>query len=296
VEAADVRAPLLCISLLHQKKTTKNPPHNGFQGVLQSMSRFIAAALLLEGVLGGAGGHITWLPLGDSITWGCGNGVEPHDPNGGCEEDAGSYRIPVAQALEQWNVSVTTVGTRFAGPASQPDAWKHHEGHPGWRTSQIEAISANWTTFNPDIITILLGTNDLKSTPSSILADMDRLLNTTRTTLPNAMIFVASILDVPSGQKKANQVGLNKGLPDVVRKWGANGMVHYVPLAENTTGVCGDDKHTFSIGDGVHPNAMGHLRVAAVFARSITQVICPDYHPDRGCAPQLSPSIRPRSS
>jgi lysophospholipase L1-like esterase len=274
-----------------------------FASFTSSFLRVIIAAALLEGVCGAAGGHITWLPLGDSITWGCGNGVEPHVPDPGdgggkgCEADAGSYRIPVAQALEQWNISVTTVGTRFAGPASQPDAWKYHDGHPGWKTSQIEAISVHWTAFNPDVITILLGTNDLKSNASLILADIDALLNTTRKSLPNAAIFVASILDVPhsigGGRNKANQVGLNKGIPDVVSKWGATGMVHYVPLSENTTGVCGDDKHTFSIGDGVHPNPMGHLRVAAVFARSITQVLCPGYHPDKGCAPQIRPPPTP---
>jgi hypothetical protein len=80
--------------------------------------------------------HITWLPLGDSITWGCGNGILPHfDPPGcratrkhlndcGCEMDAGSYRIPVAQALEQWNITTTTVGSLTSGPASSPAAWK----------------------------------------------------------------------------------------------------------------------------------------------------------------------------
>ena len=35
-------------------------------------------------VAGASGLHITWLPLGDSITWGCGNGVLPHFEPPGC--------------------------------------------------------------------------------------------------------------------------------------------------------------------------------------------------------------------
>ena len=105
-----------------------------------------ACHLLVGGV---CGLHITWLPLGDSITWGCGNGILPHvDPPGcratrahlnecGCERDSGSYRIPVAQALEQWNITATTVGSLTAGPASSPTTWQHHEGHPGWTIEQV---------------------------------------------------------------------------------------------------------------------------------------------------------------
>ena len=48
-----------------------------------------AAHLLLSALLGlfdvARASHFTWLPLGDSITWGCGNGVLPHEPNDGCE-------------------------------------------------------------------------------------------------------------------------------------------------------------------------------------------------------------------
>jgi hypothetical protein len=83
----------------------------------------------------------TWLALGDSITWGCGNGFLPHEPNDGCEADAASYRIPTAQALEQANITITTVGTRTAGPASSPPSWRNHEGWPGYRIDQLNATA-----------------------------------------------------------------------------------------------------------------------------------------------------------
>jgi hypothetical protein len=57
----------------------------------------------------------------------------------------------------------------------------------------------------------------------------------------------------------------------------------YVPVAENTVGVCGDDKKTWSIGDGVHPNAPGHMRVGSVFALWMRNTLCPNHTPDRSC-------------
>ena len=63
----------------------------------------------------------------------------------------------------------------------------------------------------------------------------------------------------------------------------AGDKFHYVPLYENTTLVCGDNKHQYSIGDGVHPNAFGHLHVAGVFARTIASTLCPNHRTDQTC-------------
>ena len=141
--------------------------------------------------------HITWLPLGDSITWGCGNGILPHVKNG-CERDAGSYRIPVAQALEQWNITTTTVGSLTAGPTSSPAVGQHHEGHPGWTIEQVASISAQWTKTKPDVITIHLGTNDNREPSASAVASLRALLGTIDAALPTADVFVASILRMPA--------------------------------------------------------------------------------------------------
>ena len=68
---------------------------------------------------GAAPRNILWLPLGDSITWGC-NGPTIQD----CHSDTGGYRVPLAMALTQHplgpptNVgfNVTTMGTLETGP------------------------------------------------------------------------------------------------------------------------------------------------------------------------------------
>lgn len=230
--------------------------------------------------------HFTWLPLGDSITWGCGNGYLPHEPNDGCEADAASYRIPTAQALEQANITITALGSRSAGPASSPLAWRSHEGHPGWRIDQLTAIAPTWAALAPQVVTTLVGANDCLQGDggAAAIARMAALLNTTAALLPSAKVLVGSMLDVPSGPAKDCQVALNAALPALVKSVdGGRGNLVYVPVAENTAGVCGDDKVTWSIGDGVHPNAGGHARVASVFALWMRGALCPGYHVDRPC-------------
>ena len=237
----------------------------------------VASSFLVASV---NGLRITWLPLGDSITWGCGNGILPHVEPAGCERDAGSYRIPVAQALEQWNITTTTVGSLTSGPASSPAAWQHHEGHPGWTIEQVASISAQWIKTKPDVITIHLGTNDARTSPASAVAALQALLKTIGATLPAADVFVASILRLPLAHA-AFVAGFNAAVPTLVQA--AGGKFHYVPLYENTTLVCGDNKHEYSIGDGVHPNPFGHLHVGGVFARTIAAKLCPNHTSDHSC-------------
>lgn len=242
--------------------------------------------LVLVLVVVSQGSHFTWLPLGDSITWGCGNGFLPHEPNDGCEADAGSYRIPTCQGLEQTNITISTVGSRTAGPASSPAAWKNHEGWPGYRIDQLNALAPTWTAFNPQVVSMLVGANDCLQGDgaAAAIARMTILLNTTSVSLPSATVFVASMLDVPSGGAKTCQVSFNAALPELVKEIDAGrGHFVYVPLAENTTGVCGDDKTTWSIGDGVHPNAGGHARVASVLIPWMRNTLCPNYHVDQAC-------------
>jgi hypothetical protein len=51
---------------------------------------------------------VLWLPLGDSITWGCGTDAAPRG-DAVCTEDAGGYRVPLAWALSQRGIALTTV-------------------------------------------------------------------------------------------------------------------------------------------------------------------------------------------
>lgn len=130
---------------------------------------------------------------------------------------------------------------------------------------------------------MLVGANDCLQGDgaANATARLTTLLATTKAALPAAKVLVGSILDVPSAGAKACQVAFNAAMPAVVAAAGPNFV--YVPVAENTTGVCGTDRTSWSIGDGVHPNAAGHARVASVFARAMRAVLCPNFRTDRAC-------------
>ena len=144
----------------------------------------------------------------------------------------------------------------------------------------MASISSQWTKTNPDVISVLLGTNDSGSPPASAAAALRALLKTIGAALPAANVFVASILRMPS-EHAAFVTQYNAAIPGIVQAAGSN--VHYVPLFENTSLVCGDNKHEYSIGDGVHPNPFGHLHVGGVFARAMAAVLCPAHTNDRTC-------------
>ena len=66
---------------------------------------------------------VLWLPLGDSITWGC------NSPTGSdCHADSASYRVPLALALTQHPLgpssgvgfNISTMGTLETGPPYVP--------------------------------------------------------------------------------------------------------------------------------------------------------------------------------
>lgn len=89
---------------------------------------------------------LTILPLGDSITKGCGSDAGPSNNwTAVCGPDSGGYRAPLWASLTAAGFNVTFVGTQSSGPAWLPATGQHHEGHPGWR-SESGGEEANWCT------------------------------------------------------------------------------------------------------------------------------------------------------
>lgn len=221
---------------------------------------------------------LLWLPLGDSITWGCGTDAAPR---GGpaCAADAGGYRVPLSWALSQEGFNVSTMGTLFTGPGYVPAQWLRHEGHPGWRYDQIDAIldtSLKTSPRPPDLITVHLGTNDCDYGASTAVlnARLQSLLNHTLERMPSAHVFLASMISLP--RKPACADEFNKGLPAQLATFAARGMkVVYTPMQE-WSGVCtatgaDDPLSGLCCGGKIHPTAAGYLRMASAFALSISE-------------------------
>jgi lysophospholipase L1-like esterase len=171
------------------------------------------------------------------------------------------------------------MGALKTGPSYIPEAWTHHEGHPGWRFDQIEANldqSLATSTSKPDLVTIHLGTNDCgQMNVSTIQKNAEKLLTHLFTAAPKANVFMASMIGFPS--EPVCSAAFDALVPPMAAAYKAKGMkITYVPMAE-TSGVCKDKSKDTPLfpasglccGGQVHPTAEGYLRMASVFGLSM---------------------------
>lgn len=54
-------------------------------------------------------------------------------------------------------------------------------------------------------------------------------------------------------------------------------------LIEHGFDQAGDNVKQYSVGDGIHSNAFGHLRVASVFSWIIADTYWPNHTNDKSC-------------
>ena len=180
------------------------------------------------------------LPLGDSITFGCGSNASPPDWYACCTELDGGYRLPLWVALNgsSINASIAMVGTESTGPLWAPPEAKNHEGHPGWTIKELLSLRQKWVTLNPDIVLLMIGTNDIGQSHqnATVIADMQNLLAVLKSTLPNARLLVTSILNFYSSNNPylAPSVDVyNAALPSLCNAVGAT----FVDI-NKITGLC----------------------------------------------------------
>ena len=230
--------------------------------------------------------EILWLPLGDSITFGC-TGPTLQD----CHQNGGGYRIPLAFALSQPPLgyptkslpgfNVSTCGTLTTGPSYVPAQWTRHEGHPGIQINGLDAIvneSFASCPKAPDLVTIFLGTNDCNGRvdPNTTMVErMNSLLGHIQILAPKTHVFLADVISTGNFFNDCIQQ-YNMNVPRIVAEWQAKGMnvtftSLYEPALAGTTGVC----NPTSFQDGlcgaheIHPTTAGYPRIASAFAVSI---------------------------
>lgn len=244
-------------------------------------------ALLLA--LCGAGASFRVLPLGDSITKGCGTDAGPSNNwNAVCgSSDTGGYRAPLWAALTAAGYNATFVGTQVDGPSWLPASGASHEGHPGWTTAQILNILPQWAPTDPDYILVHLGTNDIghNHTVDQMVADMKSLLSATKAALPKAKILLATIINMVTQARPDYQVTVvayNKALVQVAADEGAVLVDMYTAsgLCNGDTGTlarlcaeCNSGNPCPSGFDRVHPTAAGYAIMAGVWAAALEGVL-----------------------
>jgi lysophospholipase L1-like esterase len=192
------------------------------------------------------------MPMGDSITYGFG------DPN------TNGYRAPLLNLVQAGGQSIDFVGSQQSGNFGDTD----NEGYPGITISLLQATltqNGSLTTYQPQIILLLIGTNDILigSTSSKMLDDLSSLIDFIHSSAPQAKLIVGSI--PPHGNDDIDTY--NTAIPGLVLS--KNGAGSWASFANTRAGLTDSDMSS----DGIHPNPTGYAKIAAAWDQALSPLL-----------------------
>ncbi len=202
------------------------------------------------------------MPLGDSITWG----------NSSPSPVPGGYYYLLYQQLTNLNYNVNFVGT--VNDNSPPGMIINEEGLQGTDLGGVDALLPGIfsETDDPDVILLLLGTNDYTwNTPNGATNRLDQIITDLVAQRPRAKILVANLLLRTDNSTYWSEITnqFNPYVPGIVAAHAALGQqVYFVDLngGFNASGLS---------PDGLHPNAAGYGMMANTWLPAVTNVISP---------------------
>lgn len=197
------------------------------------------------------------MPLGDSIT-------EGYNLPGG-------YRTYLVPKLQVFNSHIKFIGSLEDGPPTLLNC--QHEGHSGWRIDQINTYIKTWLNRNtPDIILLLIGTNDLVQNYQLNIINqrLNNLITDIWQTVPEVTIFIGTIPVINELSINRQVVIFNQAIQDMVNREQARGnQIHLVDIYSALTV---DD-----LGDFVHPNQAGHEKIALAWEKVLLNFLQSDH-------------------
>jgi lysophospholipase L1-like esterase len=184
------------------------------------------------------------MPLGDSITWGVGSST------------GNGYRGPLFDSLGSEGYVPDFVGSGRGGPMTDPD----NEGHSGWRIDQIDGITdAVLATYKPNVVTLMIGTNDLNqdyqvpTAPDRLHALVDRITADD----PGATVLLADLIVSTSPQVVQAEPAYNAAVRQLAQSEQATGRhVAFVDMGALTAA---------DLADSLHPDDTGYRKMAAAW-------------------------------
>lgn len=197
--------------------------------------------------------HLTIMPLGDSITHGA--GIE------------GSYRIELWSLLKS-SFQIDFVGSKSNGPSTID---RDHEGHPGETIEYIQAEIDGWlSTHHPQIVLLMIGTNDMLSSDTYSYATatdrLEELIYQITEHSPNTELLVASIPPLSDPIANARVIYFNSVVPAIVNDYYRKGKRVYYANMHDVLAL--ED-----LADGTHPNETGYQKMASVWYKSLTNLM-----------------------
>ncbi|MFI5730195.1 GDSL-type esterase/lipase family protein [Kribbella sp. NPDC051587] len=193
------------------------------------------------------------MPIGDSITANStGNG-------------AASYRPDLWQLLRADGRPIDFVGSQVNGPANLMDP--DNEGHGSWTIANIQANVVGWlNTYQPDVITLQIGTNDMYSDADAGAAPgkLSALIDTMTSTLPNVKVFVSAIPQLANATYYTRVSAFNSTIPGIVAGKVANGK--HVGYLDANSGLF----QPYDFVDMWHPNYGAASKAAVRWYAALT--------------------------
>jgi acyl-CoA thioesterase-1 len=198
-------------------------------------------------------GTVRIMPLGASSTVGKGS-----------PQTAG-YRGPLQELLARDGVSVDLVGSRSDGPDSVRD--RDHEGRSGMTLEQMRPRVAEWMRkARPDIVLLHAGTNDLlKGVPPAEAADRLAGVLEEIVTVTDAHVVVAGVWAPLPRDRRDREEFERLGAAAVAGFRERGHSMRFVHAADLLT--------PDGIADGLHPDADGYRRIAAMWEREVLAVL-----------------------
>ena len=245
-------------------------------------------------------GNCKVMPFGDSITAGDSNITLPTNYMGADYSHEGGYRIELFARAHADGKRMTLVGSVSSGPSTVGGATfpRMNEGHGGY-TIDNEIVAGNdaasrtgisplldppasvVTTYQPDIILLLIGINNLQhnfdvtDAPARLGALLDKIYDQDT----HVLVMVGTLL--PTGTAVAPDVGtqlnpsvntFNAALVNVVATRAAAG--HHVALVDLHTPFANTANYaTTLLSDNIHPSAAGYFLLGDTWYAAIRALL-----------------------
>lgn len=190
------------------------------------------------------------MPVGDSITEGC------------CTAPMGGYRMQLFRQALMNDKNITFVGTLMNGPGmvdgqSFP---QRHEGHGGWKISQIAGVIDNAiSSSRPHIVLLKIGTNDINGNDNIANAPtrLANLIDQICDAVPDALLVVSAIVPTTNDGTNNNVRNYNTAIEQKAEEAAAAGK--HVVFVDNYQAFAQNSNYkTAYMADGLHPNSAGY--------------------------------------
>ena len=212
-----------------------------------------------------AGTACNIMPVGDSITEGC------------CTAPMGGYRIELFRQALTNSKNITFVGTATNGPTTvDGEAFpQHHEGHGGWKISQIADVIDNAINqSDPHIILLKIGTNDINGNNDIANAPnrLESLIDQITGDAPDALLVVSAIIPTTNDGTNQNVQNYNSAIQQKAEA-AANSGKHVIFVDNYALFEANANYKTAWMADGLHPNDAGYAALGQSFYDLISDLL-----------------------